>query len=1043
MRMTFNCLCIIGKSLLIGVFALFLGLGSAAAQSFAVSGKVAGNQGGAEPGVVVFLKSDNSVGSMTDADGRYTISVPSKDAVLVFSLLGYKTAEVPVNGRTVVNVVLEPDAQALEEVVVVGYGAQRKQFVVGSVSQTTSKDLMKAPATNVQNLLTGRLAGMTSVQNTGTPGGDQTSMLVRGFSTFNNSSPLIIVDGVERHISYINPNDVASVSVLKDAATAAIYGVRAANGVVLITTKTGLQGKATISYDGSVSFDTNTSMPDMLNAEEYIYYHNKARELDGSAPYWTEENLAKMQAGGLLGDTDWLSRIYNSYGLTQQHNISASGGNDNMKYFASIGYMDQDGILKNTAFERFNFRASIEAKLARNLNFSINVSGAHTDRNWPGLSLGYQGEFNPITQAIYAVPILPETYQGLPIGYKSGSYSFTPMASLSTGYQKQKRMMAEARTKLEYDFGSVDFLKGLKASVFVAFNYDYTLDHSLLEKYEYYSFDPQTRIPVLSTSLGISETNFNKSHSVGYNMTIRPQISYDREFAGKHNVSALAFFERYKSYGDTMTGYKTGYYSSYPIDISTGMDNISPYVSGSHNYTGFASFAGRLGYAYDKRYLAEVTLRADGSYKFAPQNRWGYFPSVALGWVISEEGFFKNAASVIDLLKFRTSFGILGSDDTSPYLYMQTFNTTSPGFSAVIGGKPQTAYYTSGYVYDNLTWSRTETYNVGLEMRTFNNRLSFEFDWFYKYTSRILENESGGSTYAPSLGGNNPVWLNSGSMDNRGFEMTIGWSDAFANGWSYGLTGILSWSRNRVLSRKISDNHPSYRAVLGQPLGTIYGFHATGLFQTEEQLANYTTAPSGWIELGALMYEDINGDGKIEEQHDYVAIGRSKTPEMLFSLNMEVGWKNLSLSALWQGVALCNYQLNGVYGNGNCDASMYTRAFYGGGNSIKYLVEEAWTPENTDAKYPRLSAKVNGNNAWSSDWWVRDGSYLRLKNLQLSYTLPADVLKHKMNQIKVYVAGTNLLTFSDFKYIDPENPGINNGYYPQQRTFSLGLNLTF
>lgn len=1031
------------------IFCLFLaGVFYAEAQSFRVSGTVKGNQGGAEAGVVIFLKSDNSVGAMTDTEGRYSINVPSKDGVLVFSLLGFKTAEVPINGRATVDVILESDATALEEVVVVGYGTQRKQFVVGSVSQATSKDLMKAPTTDVQSMLTGRLAGMTNIQKTGTPGEGNNTMLVRGLSTFNSSSPLIIVDGVPRTMNNINPNDIETVSVLKDAATAAIYGVQAANGVVLITTKTGAQGKANISYDGSVTFTTNTAVPDLMNAQEYIYWHNKAKQMDGQEPYWTDEKIAKMKEMGVYGETDALAQVFDDYGFTHQHNISASGGTDKIRYYASLGLMDEDGILRNTEYSRYNVRASIDADLAQNLKLTMNVAGNYTDRMWPGLSFRTQSEFSPITQAYYAVPCVaseytdPATGEVFPLGYTNGTYTYNGAAALDTGYQNQISYRAEVSSKVEYDFEAIKPLKGLKASVFMGYNYLHTTDRNYLEAYQIFKYDPKAMSVLQQTSLGISENNFNRSSSLGWNLMIRPQLTYEREF-GKHNVSGLFLFERYNTYGETMTGYKKGFFSDYPVDISTGLTESNP-ASGSFNHTGMASFAGRISYAYDKRYLAELTFRADGSYKFAPEDRWGYFPSLALGWVISEEKFMDNV-SFIDLLKLRASAGVLGSDDTGEYLYMQTYSTTGSSYSYVWNGTAMPSFYTTGYVHQGLTWSRTNTYNVGLELRAFNNRLNFEFDWFYKYTKNILE--YGTSTYAPSLGGNNPYWDNSGEVDNRGFDMTINWGDAFANGWSYNLTGIVGWSRNKVLKKKIADDHPSYRAILGQPMGSIYGFNALGLFQTQEELDNYPTAPSGWLELGAIRYEDVNGDGKIDSTHDYVKIGRSSIPEMTFSFNAEVSWKDLSLSVLLQGATLCNYQLNGAYNNGNTDGSMFTRQFYGGGNSLLHLVENSWTPENTDARYPRLSASTNANNAWASSWWVIDGSYLRVKNVQLSYSLPKKILNTGKNgsidRVRIYFAGTNLFTFSAYKYLDPENPGINNGYYPQQRTFSIGLNLTF
>lgn len=1033
------------RTALLCTAGLFAGISGVLAQAYQVTGNVMGARGG-EIGVSIVVKNNPTIGTTTDSNGNYAIKVPSKNSVLIFSFIGYKPEEVAVAGRTVVNVTLSEDATQVDEVVVIGYGTQKKQFVIGAVSQVTSEELMKAPATNLQSMLTGRLAGMTNIQSSGTPGNDQTTMLVRGFSTFNDSSPLCIVDGVERPFTYLNPNDIASVSVLKDAATAAIYGVRGANGVILVTTKSGSQGDATISYDGSVTFTQNTAMPKMLNAADYIYWHNKARELDDLTPYWTPQTLAEMEKLGILGDTDWLSKIYKKFGLTHQHNISASGGTAKIKYFTSIGLMNQDGILRNTDFARYNLRANIDASIAKNLTFAVNVGGAHTERNWPGLSISPQSEYSPVTQAFYALPLLKDTYNGKPLGYTNGSYTYTPMAALeNSGYQRERRWMLNSTAKLEYDFSSIQALEGLKASVFIGYNYDSTLGDNYMSKFSLYQFDPRST-PVSASetvSQGIPENTYNKSSSLGWSMTIRPQINYERTF-GKHSVSALFFFERYKSYGDTMTGYKTGYYTKFPIDLSMGTEDLAPYATGSYNYAGSASFAGRIGYAYAKKYLIEATMRADGSYKFAPDNRWGYFPSVAVGWVMSEENFFKNALPKIDYFKLRASYGMLGSDDTSPYLYMQAFKTTAPGYSYVIGGQPQSSYYTTGYVYDDLTWSRTQTYNAGFELRAFQGKLSVEFDWFYKLTTRILESESAGSTYAPSLGGNNPVWLNSGRIDNRGFELTLRHGNTFKNGWRYDLTGNLSWSRNRVLSRKISDNHPSYRAVLGQPLGSIYGFQALGLFQTQEQVDNYPTAPSGWAGLGEIMYKDIDGDGKIDRDHDYVKIGRSRTPEMSFSLNMEVAWKNIQLSALWQGVALCDYQLSGLYGNGHTDNTMYTRPFYGDGNAAYYLVENSWRPDHTDAEYPRLHAVINANNANASTWWIRNGAYLRLKDLRLSYALPKSLLaKAGISRVNVFIAGTNLLTFSAFKYVDPENPGVNNGYYPQQRTYSIGLNLTF
>lgn len=1036
------------RFLLLAAAFVLLFTGSAFAQSVTISGKVSDELGNGLTGVAITIKqaagtTASNRGAVTDSDGKYTIDLDSPNDVLVFTYLGYKTEERSASGRTTLNLTMKEDATSVEEVVVVGYGVQKKEFLVGSVSQVSGRELTKAPMNNVSNMMTGKLPGVTSIQRSGTPGSDGSSILVRGVSTFNGSAPLCLVDGVERMINTVNPNDIASISILKDAATASIYGMRAANGVILITTKSGSEGPATIAYDGSVTFTQNTAVPEMLNGPDYVYWHNKAREMDGAKPYYTPEVLRDLDNRGILGNTDWLSKIYKSYGLTHQHNISATGGSKNIKYYASIGMLNQDGILRNTDYQRYNVRSNIDAKIAKNLNFSMNISAFLEEKSLPGYNIASQSEFNPISMAFYAIPILKDTYEGKPVSYNNGTYEISPYAALTqSGYQKTQRWQFEGSAKLEYDLGgSFKPLEGLKVSVFAAYNYGFTGNKNYLSSYDLMSFSPQTMQMTPSKAQGVGENNFTKSASHGGSLHLRPQISYQRTF-GRHAVSGLFLYEQSKSNSDTMTGYRKGYIQKYPIDLSMGMTPVAPYATGSFGHTGVASYAGRFTYAFDKRYLAEFTFRADGSYKFAPKNRWGFFPSAAIGWVLSEEKFFKQAFPNVDLLKFRASYGEMGSDDTDPFLYIQSYKSTAPGYAYVIGGQAQSVFYSGPYRYDNLTWSRAKTFNVGMDLSLWNGKFGMEFDFFYKVTDKILEKQGG--AYAPSLGGNVPVFGNTGKVDNRGFELILKHNNWFSSGWHYSLVGNLSWARNRILKMKISDSHPSYRAILGQPIGAIYGFIATGLFQTQEQLDAAPTAPSGDKKLGDLMYRDINGDGRINQTDDYVKIGRSSIPEMNFSLNMEVGWKGLQLSALWQGVALVSYQLNGVYANGHTDATTFTRPFYSNGNAPYYIVNESWTPEHTDAKYPRLSAAGNGNNNWSSSWWTKDGSYLRLKNLQLSYSLPKKLIsKLGLSRASIYFAGTNLWTISSFKYVDPEMPSINNGYYPQQRTFSIGANLTF
>ena len=1059
----------------LAVLFLFAGVPLAyAQQKVTVKGKVVDTGGLPVPGAAVIEKGTSN-GVSTGSEGEFDIEVRT-GATLVVSCIGYSDKEAP--ARNGITITLSEDNLFLDEVVVLAYGTQKKQFVVGSVTQVTSKDIVKAPTTDVTNMLAGKLAGVTAIQSSGTPGEDQAGLTVRGLSTYgSNSGPLYIIDGMESgQISNLNPNDIASISVLKDAATAAIYGVKGGNGVILITTKSGSKADhATINYDGSYTLTRNTAMPEMLNAREYIYWHNMARMLDGNAPMWTEENIKTMQANGVTGDdawldaggTDWRALVYNDFGSLQQHNISASGGNDKFSYYSSMGYMDQKGIVRETGLTRYNVRANIDAKLAQGLRYNINMTGRYSYRHMPGYSFDsslrfIQGYYNPIQRAHYSIPIIKNTFtdsEGVtyPLGLLNGQMVLSPDSSLTeSGYSDSRTYETAIRSTLEYSFDNIDFLKGLKASVFGGFNFSMSNAKSYERSYDLYYFD-RTKLQAFKTvSQGIPQSIFSKSYSHDWSYTLRPQISYERTF-GKHAISAVALYEQTVRYSESMWGNKSGYVAEEPMDLNNGTTVMSP-VNGTHYNTADIGFAERLSYIYDEKYLLELTARQDASYIFAPENRWGIFPSAAIGWTISKEDFFSENVNFVDFMKLRASIGQLGSNDCSPYLWQNRYRSNAPGYFYGFNNKPVAAFYTDGYVYDNLTWSHMTCYNAGFEANLFKNKLSIEFDWFYKYTDRILEN-AGGNVYAPSLGKNHPSYINTGTMDDRGLELVVTHNNWLSNGFSYSLRGMFSWSRNKVLSRLVADSQPYYgNIVIGQPLGQLYGYHYIGLFETEEQIAAAPAPPSGYYMIGDCMYEDINGDGQFDRVQDYVKVGRSTLPEINYSFNVEMSWKGLSLTALFYGVALCDYPLNGYYqSTGHVDGTIYTRPFYESGNTFKYLVERMYRPveeyegqygpnytPNTNTKYPRLHGTYNSNNDYLSEILVVSGAYFRLKNLQLSYALPDKLVRYAgLSKASVYIAGTNLFTITEFPYMDPENPGINNGYYPQQKTYSLGVNLTF
>lgn len=1005
-----------------------------------ITGTVADEKGETLIGVAVVEKGTGN-GSIADVSGSFRISVSDANATLVFSYLGYVRLEVPINGRKNLNITLVEDNQILDEVIVVGYGVQKRIHLTGSVSQVNSKELLKAPMSNLSNVLTGKLPGLTSVQSSGIPGGDQSNLYVRGTSTFRDASPLILVDGVERMLNTVNPNDVESVTILKDAASAAVYGVRAANGVILITTKKGKEGKSTISYDGSVTFSLNTRFPEFLDGPDYIRWYDRARELDGMTRMFDADIQSKVinnyDPDGIFANTDWFDLLFKDYGLTQQHNVSMSGGSKDINYYTSVGYMGQDGIIDNVNYERYNVRSNIDGKVTDNLSFSLNLSGFYEKRDWPGISLGAGSYLNPISQAMFAAPIVSSVYtDGTPMGWLSEEgLAMNGKASVDNGgFQKRLRRQFEGQGRLEY---AVPHIKGLKAAVNLAYYTSYTEDNNYLAAYDMMGVNPVSLTVSSTIAAGTSNGGFNKSASAGDGFTIRPSIQYNRTFA-KHEMGALFLYERNIGTGSTMTGRKSGYYADSPIDISQGAVAAEIPITGSHSKSTTIGYVGRMNYAFDNKYLAEFAFRVDGSYKFRQEDRWGFFPTVSLGWNLSEESFFKDMFPKINLFKIRASAGELGNDDINAFLYKTTYEITS-NYNYIFGSQPYYGYYTSNSIPSYVSWSKTRSYNIGLETNIWNGLLGVELDCFYKETRDILESVS--SSYPPSLGGNFASIANTGKVDNRGIEIVLKHKNRIGS-VNYDVVGNFAWSRNKVLSRQQSSGTPYARNAIGKPIGEVYGFRAIGLFQTQEQLDNRPTGPGGTQSLGDLMYDDVNGDGQITKD-DFVKIADSSTPEINFSLTTNFSYHNFDISALWQGAAICDILLSHT-SNSVFDNTMYTRPFYGGGNAPYYLVENAWTPENTNAKYPRLSTKWNGNNGWPSSWWVKDGSYLRLKNAQFGYTLPKSILTLLgIAKCRMYVAGTNLLTFSSFKYVDPEMVNVNNGYYPQQKTYSVGVNVTF
>ncbi len=705
--------------------------------------------------------------------------------------------------------------------------------------------------------------------------------------------------------------------------------------------------------------------------------------------------------------------------------------------------------MRGTNYRRYNVRSNLEMKVAKNLRFASTISAYRTEKDYPNVDMSEQSTYNPSSEAVYTLPIFQKEYQGRPVGYGPGGKN--PVAAIEqSGFQRTYANRFVGTALLEYDFKAVHpLLDGLKVSVWGSYNTWHQNAESYfgaIEMFQVLLNDVTTGSVAYKADYakGQENTSYSKSSVWDYTAMLRPQVSYNHKF-GKAEIGLLYLYEATKYFSSNVGASARNYIAPDPVDLGLGLEIIPTSVSGGHGRSSKASHIGRFNFNWDEKYLLEFAFRYDGSYKFAPEHRWGFFPSVSAGWIMSQESFIKDNLPWVDFLKLRASYGESGKDNITAFLYEYLYKSRKDGYIFPSGVSIPLVWTDSYTQSRDLQWSTTKTYNVGLDIDVLRRKLGLEVDVFYQVTSNLLEGIGG--TYPSSLGGNTPKYENSGSVDNRGIDFTIKHELAPSKDFSYRLRGTFGFARNKVLRKKINDDHPSWRNVLGHPMGARFGLIATGLAQTQEQIDNAPAAPSGDIKLGDILYYDTNGDGKIMykgSESDYVRIGYGALPEITFSMNMDFNFKNFYLNMLWQGVTHVDYQLNGIWGTGHCDHTPFTRPFYSDGNAPKYLVEGSWTPENTDARYPRLSSTARQNNAVASTWWLINGEYLRLKTLTVGYDVPESVLKHTpFSRFNIYVSGTNVLTFSHFKWLDPESPSIAAGYYPQPATWSLGLNVNF
>lgn len=972
------------------------------------------------------VEKGTSNGTVTDIDGKFALDVP-ENADLSVTYIGYTEKIVSVGTQSSYIVTLIEDSKKLEEVVVIGYGVQKKTSMTGSVATVGQSDIKKSSSSNLSNALVGRLPGLIGVNESGKPG-EGSKLLIRGQGTWNDSNPLMIVDGVERNFSNLDPNEIETISILKDAAAAAVYGARAANGVILVTTKRGKDGKPTVKLDTYYGLNDVTRFPDLAKPYEWAVTRNKAYLMDGVDPNDTrifkQEQLDQFQSGAK--GTDWYKETFNKSAPQYYANLNLSGGSEKVKYFVSLGHLSEDGLMDNFNYKKYNFRSNIDAQVSKRLKIAADVdasSRSYDSTGWDVKDLYTLVVRQNPTLAAYHPNGLPANTNGehLPeMVHNSGNY---------------RESTNDFRVTFKADY-TIPGIEGLTAKGMYSYGKNYFNNKKFFIPYKMYDVNDAGEIT--NTKIVGEKSKLDEKFSQSYGYTYNLSLNYNRTF-GKHDLGVLFLYEEEVSDGNEFTAFRTNFVSNSVPQLSAGGD-ADKSNGGKANEWARNGLVGRLNYAYNQTYMFEASFRYDGSITFPKGNRYGFFPSVSGAWRMSNEAFIKDNFSFVDNLKLRASYGTLGNDRVKLWQYMSEFVYSDP---ATIGGNNinTISVYKDLFPNPNITWEKSSTFDIGLEGTLWQGLLSFELGYFKKRTSDILAPQI--RTIPETFGASLPD-VNYGILDNQGFEAVVNHANKIGD-FTYRVGANFSFARNKVIRFDETETTPDYNKVVGRPFthtkdsrpyAGLVGMKALGLFQSEEEINNWPKQFNGGQKPGDVKYADVNGDGAINENDLIVVDKYGSIPEIIYGFNLAGGWKGLEISALFQGAANKSIMLSG-YGT--------TMFLDGTSNYYSYLSDGSWTPENRDAKYPRAYVGGNSNNNRASSIWVRNGNYLRLKNVELSYTFPKSMLdKTKViNGLRLYVTGNNLLTFDKLDIMDPESASGSAQYYPQLKSVTFGLNFTY
>lgn len=957
-------------------------------------------------------------GIITDLEGKFSLEITfGGNGMLAVSYIGYVPSEAAIGNKNSFSIILKEDSEMLDEVVVVGYGTQKKATVTGAVSQISGDIIKQTPVANLSNSLAGRLPGVVANNRTGEPGNDFSEILIRGKGTLGNSKPLYVIDGVANRggIERLNPSDIESISVLKDA-SASIYGAQAANGVILVTTKRGSDSKPTISYEGNFSLSQNTRTPHLMNAYQYMVYNDEANTYLGREQIWkdikggyVDGTIDKLQ----YGDTDWFDATFRTFAPQTQHSLSVRGGNERVKYYISGGYLYQEPGYKNTNqdFNTMQVRSNLDAKITKDFTVSLELATRQENRN---LSNWGSGTF--FYEAFMAYPYLYDFYpNGLPGPGIAKGNNLALLATGVTGYNKTKDNFFN--TKVAFDLKMPWIVDGLYVAGYAAFDSQFRRQKTLNDQWDAYRYNPSTqdydKVPTsdkIDLSQRFDENNIN---------TIHIKLGYEKRFAD-HSVNAFVAYEQSKQQGDWFSAYRRDFLSSSVDYLFAGGDNKKE-NDGKGSISARQNYFGRLSYGYKDKYMAEFTMRYDGSQNFATDARWGLFPGISAGWRISEEEFFKEKVSFINELKLRASWGKLGNDRVDPFQYLSTYQMTN---GAHFGTDPMRYKgFTVGRLNNPfITWEKVDTKNIGFESQWLNGLLGLDVEYFHSLRTDILTPKQAS---VPDYTGLTLPDQNIGEVVNQGIEASLIHRNTVEN-VSYYIGGNFTFTRNKILFFDEAANVPDWQRRTGYSIDSWLVYKTDGIYQTKEEVEQSTHLMNA--QPGDIKYLDIDDDGKITD-NDRVRIHQSAIPEIVYGINMGGRWKNIELNILWTGQAR---------------AKQMIRPF--GYNIDEHYFENRWmSAEQTPTSlYPRAFNTQDQINNKDSDFWLKDASFLRLKNVEIAYNFPRKWLeKVRVQNLRVFVSGFNLFSIDKIKILDPEGTNSSGMYYPQQRMYNLGVNVSF